>query len=76
MQKFDYGFDNSDIAARIIIQTIYKDKYGIIWIGTLGGGLTKFDPLREPFNYSKIKSEEVTSSIASSVTVIAGSQQR
>ena len=75
IMKFDYGFDNSDIAERIIIQTIYKDKYGIVWIGTLGGGLTKFDPHREPFNYSKIKSEVVTSSIAGTVNVIAGSQQ-
>ena len=75
MQNFDYGFDNSDIAERIIIQTIYKDKYGIVWIGTLGGGLTKFDPLREPFNYSKIKSGVVTSSIAGTVNVISASQQ-
>ncbi|HEY6625637.1 MAG TPA: SpoIIE family protein phosphatase, partial [Ignavibacteriaceae bacterium] len=75
MQNFDYGFDNSDIAERIIIQTIYKDKFGIVWIGTLGGGLTKFDPLREPFNYSKIKSEAVTSSITGTVNVISASQQ-
>ena len=75
IQKFDYGFDNSDISARIIIQIIQKDKYGIIWIATLGGALTKFDPLREPFNYSNLKSEQVTGSGTSSVTVIAGSHQ-
>ncbi len=57
IQKFNYGFDNSDISARISnCSNTIKDKYGVIWIGTWGGGLTKFDPLREPFNYSKLKS--------------------
>ena len=75
MQKFNSGFNDSDISTRKVTQTIYKDKYGVIWIGAWGGGLTKFDPLREPFNYSKINSEEVAGSGAGSVNVIAGSQQ-
>lgn len=75
MQKFNYGIGDADVSTRKVTQVIYKDKYGVIWIGTQGGGLTKFDPLREPFNYSKIKSEEVAGSVAGSVNVIAGSQQ-
>jgi serine phosphatase RsbU (regulator of sigma subunit)/ligand-binding sensor domain-containing protein len=75
MQKFNYGIGNANISTRKVTSTIYKDKYGVIWIGTQGGGLTKFDPLREPFNYSKIQSEEVAGSVAGSVNVIAGSQQ-
>ena len=75
IQKFNYGYDNSDLTVRIVTQTIYKDKYGVIWIGTLGEGLTKFDPVREPFNYSKIKSEEVTGSGSSIVTGISGSHE-
>ena len=73
--KFDYGSANSDIAERIVIQNLYKDKYGIIWIATRGRGLTKFDPFREPFNYSKLKSEEVKGSSVGSVNVIVGSKQ-
>jgi len=74
IQKYNFGFDDSDISARTIIQTILKDKYGIVWIATWGGGLTKFDPLREPFNFTKIKSEEITGSGAGFVTVLSGLQ--
>ena len=75
IQKFNYGFDNSDISSRIVTAQILKDKYGVIWIGTRGGGLTKFDPLREPFNYSKLEKEELSGSGTSSVTVIANSKE-
>lgn len=73
--KFDFNPNRSNYSGREIIGTIYKDKYGVIWIGTWFGGLTKFDPLKEPFNYSKLKIDEVASLNANSVTVIAGSQQ-
>jgi signal transduction histidine kinase/ligand-binding sensor domain-containing protein len=75
IQKFNYGFDNPDLSVRIVTQAIYKDKYGVIWLGTLGEGLIKFDPVREPFNYSKINSEEVRGSGTGYVTVICGSRQ-
>lgn len=75
IQKFNYGFDNSDISSRIVTAQILKDKYGVIWMGTRGGGLTKFDPLREPFNYSKLENEDLSGSGTSSVTVIANSKE-
>jgi len=75
IQKFDYGSANSDIAARIIIQQIIKDKYGVVWIATWGNGLTKFDPLREPFNFYKFITKDVASSNANFSTVIAGLHQ-
>ncbi len=75
IQKLNYGFDNSDISSRIVTSQILKDKYGVIWMGTRGGGLTKFDPLREPFNYSKLEKEELSGSGTSSVTVIAISKK-
>jgi serine phosphatase RsbU (regulator of sigma subunit)/ligand-binding sensor domain-containing protein len=75
IRKYDFGAASSDIDERKIIQTLYKDKYRIIWIATWGLGLTKFDPLKEPFNYSKFNSEDISGSITSSVTVIAGSRQ-
>jgi len=75
IQKFEYSSDNSDISTRTVIQTIYKDNFGVIWIGTWTKGLTKFDPLREPFNYSKLKTEEMTGTGTGFVTVIAGPQQ-
>ncbi len=33
------------------IQSIYVDKQGILWIGTFGGGLNRFDPKTEKFEY-------------------------
>ena len=75
IQKFNYGFDNSEVSSRIVTSQIYKDKYGVVWMGTRGEGLTKFDPLREPFNYSKLEMEDLSGSVTSAVTVIAGSKE-
>ena len=33
------------------IQSIYIDKAGILWIGTFGGGLSRFDPKLEQFEH-------------------------
>ena len=72
VQKIDYGSANSDIAQRIIIQQIFKDGFGVIWIATGGNGLTKFDPLREPFNFYKFITKDDAGSNANLSTVIAG----
>ncbi|TFG97263.1 MAG: hypothetical protein E4H13_11190, partial [Calditrichales bacterium] len=38
------------------LRTIYEDRSGLIWIGTLGGGLNMFDPGTERFSqYRSIK---------------------
>ncbi len=75
IQKIDYGSTNSDIAERIIINQIIKDKYSVIWIATSGKGLTKFDPLREPFNFYKFITNDAASSNANYSTVITGLHQ-
>jgi len=72
IQKIDYGSVNSDVSARIIISQIIKDKYGVVWIATWGNGITKFDPLREPFNFYKFITKDAASSNANFSTVIAG----
>jgi len=74
IKKFDYSPIISNSPEKIVTWKIYKDKYGVIWIGTQGMGLVKFDPLREPFNYSKFNTEEVAGSSTNYATVIAGSQ--
>lgn len=75
IQKFDYGSKNPDIAERIIINQIIKDTYGVVWIATSGNGLTKFDPLREPFNFYKFITDDAASTNANYSTVIAGLHQ-
>ncbi len=34
------------------VWTIYEDKEGNLWVGTLGGGLDKFDRETETFDHS------------------------
>ena len=34
-----------------VIRSLYKDHTGIIWIGTNGGGVNKFDPQRKQFRH-------------------------
>ena len=75
IQKFNYTNENSSTKGKEIIWRIFKDNYGVIWIGNIGLGLTKFDPLREPFNYSKFKAEEYGSSNTNFTTVISGAHQ-
>jgi signal transduction histidine kinase/ligand-binding sensor domain-containing protein len=73
IRNFTYSQDDLDIAKRVVWE-LFKDKYGVIWLGTWGAGLTKFDPLREPFNYSKFKTGELASSKTNFVTVINSAQ--
>jgi signal transduction histidine kinase/ligand-binding sensor domain-containing protein/DNA-binding response OmpR family regulator len=36
------------------ISTIYKDRQGTLWLGTYGGGINKYDPRKQNFNYQEI----------------------
>jgi len=41
-----------------MIMSIYEDNSGIIWIGTKGGGLNKYNPNRKKFNHYKSSDQE------------------
>lgn len=41
--------DNPHSLNKNVIKSMVKDKTGIIWIGTNGGGVNRFDPGRKPF---------------------------
>jgi ligand-binding sensor domain-containing protein len=73
--KFEYTSDKST-SGQDVLWTLFRDRYGVIWIGTWYGGLYKFDPLREPFTYTKLKVPEILNSGTNYVTAISGSQQR
>ncbi|MCH8011501.1 MAG: histidine kinase [Candidatus Marinimicrobia bacterium] len=57
LNKYDgYGFtvykhdpSNSNSLSHNYINSIYEDESGILWIGTWGGGLNKYDPVTETF---------------------------
>jgi signal transduction histidine kinase/ligand-binding sensor domain-containing protein len=65
----------SNIFGRNVINNIYNDKYGVIWLSVWGKGLTKFDPLRKPFNFYKFITNDAASSNSNFSTVIAGLKQ-
>ncbi|WP_298532336.1 two-component regulator propeller domain-containing protein [uncultured Algibacter sp.] len=48
-KSFKYDPTNPNSISKNIITSLYKDDTGIIWIGTNGGGLNKFDPARNEF---------------------------
>lgn len=43
--------DNVNSISSDFIRTIYEDKEGLLWIGTLGGGLNSFDKETETFTH-------------------------
>ena len=51
VEKFTYNpLDNNSISKNII-KSIAIDKTGIVWVGTNGGGINKFDPKRKRFDH-------------------------
>ena len=44
--------DSTSLSSNFI-STIYEDKDGLIWIGTISGGLNRFDPVTEKFTRFK-----------------------
>ncbi len=48
---FNYDSQNEYSLSKNIVKSIYKDRTGIIWVGTNGGGLNKYDPDRKQFRH-------------------------
>ncbi|AZQ63992.1 hybrid sensor histidine kinase/response regulator [Flammeovirga pectinis] len=44
---------NNDYIGSNIINTLYKDNLGVIWIGTNGSGINKYNPRRKKFTHFK-----------------------
>ncbi|TXG39269.1 hybrid sensor histidine kinase/response regulator transcription factor [Seonamhaeicola maritimus] len=51
--RFTYNPRNPYGISKDIVKSIYKDKTGIIWVGTNGGGINKIDPDRKQFQHIK-----------------------
>jgi serine phosphatase RsbU (regulator of sigma subunit)/streptogramin lyase len=47
--NYNYNSADSNSLSNDLIQSIFIDDDGIIWIGTFGGGLNRFDPETETF---------------------------
>ncbi|SFF68214.1 Signal transduction histidine kinase [Salegentibacter agarivorans] len=50
-QKFVYDPININSISKNIIKSIFIDNTGIIWIGTNGGGINKYNPARKRFQH-------------------------
>ncbi|PWJ37940.1 hybrid sensor histidine kinase/response regulator transcription factor [Sediminitomix flava] len=48
-----YNSSNNDNMSTNIITALYEDNIGIIWIGTNGGGINKYNPRRKKFGHIK-----------------------
>ena len=60
------------IHSNIVVESL-RDRFGIIWLGHQTNGLDKFDPLREPFQFYKMKPISEGNNQANAITCIAGS---
>mgnify|MGYP000002872361 CR=1 FL=1 len=53
MNKFIYDPKSINSISKNIIKSLFIDKTGILWIGTNGGGINKFNPERKQFKLIK-----------------------
>jgi DNA-binding NtrC family response regulator/ligand-binding sensor domain-containing protein len=83
LNKFDgYGFkvykaqpgDTTSLSTNYII-TLYLDHSGLIWIGTAGGGLNKFDPATEQFTCYRHNPKDSSSISNDWIVTICENQQ-
>ena len=51
VERFEYDPRNSKSLSKNIVKSLYIDKTGILWVGTNGGGLNKFDPDQKQFRH-------------------------
>jgi len=55
------GTDNHSLSANTVWCS-YKDAFGVLWFGTLGGGISKYDPKKIAFkSYTSLKGDSQTS---------------
>jgi ligand-binding sensor domain-containing protein len=50
-KQYRHDPDNPNSISSNFIRIVYQDRSGNLWIGTYGGGLTKFDPQNEIFTH-------------------------
>jgi signal transduction histidine kinase/ligand-binding sensor domain-containing protein len=48
-------------------QSLFRDTFGIYWIGTTGSGLYKLDPTKKPFQFLRIGNSNLSSNITKGV---------
>ncbi|PKA99680.1 signal transduction histidine kinase [Flavobacteriaceae bacterium MAR_2009_75] len=53
LETFRYRPEDLNSLSKNVVTSLYIDKTGIIWIGTNGGGVNKFDPKRKKFRHIK-----------------------
>jgi len=53
INSYAYNPRDPHSLSKDIVKSIYRDHTGVIWVGTNGGGVNKFDPERKQFNHIK-----------------------
>ncbi|ANQ51566.2 response regulator [Flammeovirga sp. MY04] len=53
-----FNSDNTETFGANIINCLYKDNLGVVWIGTNGSGINKYNPRRKKFKHLKKGDEE------------------
>ncbi|AUP80480.1 hybrid sensor histidine kinase/response regulator transcription factor [Flavivirga eckloniae] len=53
LAQFAYNPQDPNSLSKNIVKSLAKDITGIIWVGTNGGGVNKFDPKRKKFKHVK-----------------------
>ena len=51
--SYNYNLQDPHSLNKDVLRTLYTDKNGLIWVGTNGGGLNKFDPEKISFRHFK-----------------------
>ena len=69
-------YDKTHGLAHLSVTALFQDASGVLWAGTDGGGLHRFDQIQERFTAYRHHSSEANSLSDDHVTALAGDQQR
>jgi ligand-binding sensor domain-containing protein/signal transduction histidine kinase/AraC-like DNA-binding protein len=61
---YDFGLNESNI------QDIYDDNKGFLWVGTLGSGILKYNPLADEWTHYKYNADDPTSTLSDNINCI------
>ncbi len=71
IEHFDHAPDDVTSLSNDRVAAIYQDRGGVLWIGTQGGGVNKWDPRTSEFSPRTVRSADPADAVSSQVFALS-----